>query len=305
MDLREDKMSEEIVTFGGTRSLVGILHRPGSAALRSDLPAVLLLNAGILHRVGPNRLYVNIARKLEQQGFHVLRFDVWGIGDSQDRTGIRESTTFYDDALEAMELLRRRLGVDRFMLMGICMGAKIALGVAERDPRAESLILMEGIYVKSARYHVSRMLDPEKWRRILTGESYVVHEARRRIGRLMKAGPGASKPTTTGGAASTIHLEEDSGRKMGQTLRALLDRGAKIMMVFRDGNEIAYNYRLRRVGDDISAVGLPPGMDVTFVRYADHTFTPLVSQELLLGVVMRWIKDAYPNVDTSPVALAT
>ena len=57
-------MSEEIITFGKTRALVGILHKPVGPAPRADLPAVLLLNAGLLHRVGPNRLYVKIARQL-------------------------------------------------------------------------------------------------------------------------------------------------------------------------------------------------------------------------------------------------
>ncbi len=77
---------------------------------------------------------------------------------------------------------------------------------------------------------------------------------------------------------------------MKEKLGALLERGTKIILIFRDGNEIAYNYRLRKEGDEIFAVGLPRGLDVVFIRFADHTFTPILSQDLLLKAMMRWIE---------------
>jgi hypothetical protein len=72
-------MNEEAVLIGG--SLVGILSRP-PAGVDPAMPGVLLLNAGRIHRVGPNRLYVAIARRLAAMGFAVCRFDLSGIGDS-------------------------------------------------------------------------------------------------------------------------------------------------------------------------------------------------------------------------------
>lgn len=295
-------MSEEIVTFGDTRSLVGILHRPEGAAANRDLPAVLLLNAGILHRVGPNRLYVEIARRLARSGFAVLRFDVWGIGDSMDHSAVREGRTFFDDTVDAMNALHQRLGSGRFMLMGICMGAQIALEVASRDSRVESLVLMEGIYVKSARYHVSRVLDPRKWVRVLTGRSELVKKVRGRAARLL----GRRAPAKTESAAKpslTLFLDERRDRNMKEKLDALLRRGTRTLLVFRDGNEIAYNYRLRRAGDDIVAHGLPAGLEVEFVRFADHTFTPLASQELLMKVTTRWIARTYSNSEPAKIAV--
>ena len=288
-------MSEEIITFGKTRTLVGILHKPEASAPRADLPAVLLFNAGLLHRVGPNRLYVKIARQLERSGFHVLRFDVWGIGDSQDHAGETKGT-FVDDTLEAFEVLHQRLGATRFMLMGICMGAQIALEVASRDARVESLALMEGIYVKSARYHLSRLLNARKWKRVITGESQMVKRLRQKLlkpsGNNLDQQQSAteSKGSTTGNGNVTSFLDENRDKNMRQKLGALLERGTKIILIFRDGNEIAYNYRLRKKGDEIFAVGLPRGLDVVFVKFADHTFTPLLSQDLLVNAMMKWIE---------------
>ena len=286
-------MSEEIITFGKTRTLVGILHKPEGPAPRADLPAVLLLNAGLLHRVGPNRLYVKIARQLERSGFHVLRFDVWGIGDSQDHAGETKGT-FVDDTLEAFEVLNQRLGATRFMLMGICMGAQIALEVASRDPRVDSLALVEGIYVKSARYHLSRILSPRKWKRVFTGESQMVKRLRQKLVKHSGNSSDNRQPATeskgspTGNGNLTSFLDQNRNKNMKEKLGTLLERGTKIILIFRDGNEIAYNYRLRKEGDEIFAVGLPRGLDVVFVRFADHTFTPLLSQDLLLKAMMRW-----------------
>jgi alpha/beta superfamily hydrolase len=69
------------VLFGRTRSLVGIITDPPEAERDPQRPAIVCLNAGIIHRVGPHRLYVKMARTLAAMGFVVLRFDFSGIGD--------------------------------------------------------------------------------------------------------------------------------------------------------------------------------------------------------------------------------
>jgi pimeloyl-ACP methyl ester carboxylesterase len=281
-------MSEQVVTFGKHRTLVGILHRP--AIPRVDLPTVVLLNAGILHRVGPNRLYVTIARRLAALGFTVLRFDVWGIGDSQDHDGaLDRDKTFVDDTIEALDMLGDRVAARQYLVMGICMGARIGLEVAARDTRVTGLALMEGIYLKSLRYHVRRALAPEKWARVLTGRSHLVKQVRRAVARKLGAEP--QKVTT---APTSLKLFPDEGGANTQTkLQMLLERGVQIQLVFRDGNEVSFNYQLRRTGDEIVALGLPPGLEVAFIPFADHTFTPLVSQDLLLRTMSSWCSRHY------------
>ena len=83
MDYRVGFMKEEAVVFGATSSLVGVVTDPVVGARdKEDLPAIILLNAGIAHRVAPHRLYVNMARRFADMGFTVLRFDFSGVGDS-------------------------------------------------------------------------------------------------------------------------------------------------------------------------------------------------------------------------------
>ena len=55
-------MNEQPRFFGPGGGLFGIETLP--AQRREGAPTVLLLNAGLLHRVGPNRFNVELARRL-------------------------------------------------------------------------------------------------------------------------------------------------------------------------------------------------------------------------------------------------
>ncbi|NNF65268.1 MAG: alpha/beta hydrolase, partial [Acidimicrobiia bacterium] len=74
-------MNEQIIYFGENRNLLGILTVPDHP--RPDAPTIVLLNAGLLHRVGPNRLHVAVARRLAAKGYSSFRFDMAGVGDSE------------------------------------------------------------------------------------------------------------------------------------------------------------------------------------------------------------------------------
>ena len=78
-------MREQAVLFGKTRSLAGVVTDPPKSTEDRKRPAIVLLNSGLVHKVGPNRLNVKLARMLATMGFPVLRFDLSGIGDSKYR----------------------------------------------------------------------------------------------------------------------------------------------------------------------------------------------------------------------------
>ena len=127
---------EKAVRFGTTASLVGVLTEAVAGTPDADRPAVLFLNSGILHRVGSCRMHVRLARALSAEGFHCLRFDYSGIGDSDQR---RDSLSFEESAVvetrEAMDYLAKAKGTKRFVLMGLCSGADMAHETALADER--------------------------------------------------------------------------------------------------------------------------------------------------------------------------
>src|SRR6202011_2523644 len=92
--------------------------------------------AGAVHHVGPNRLYVALARHLARLGHIVLRMDIAGIGDSPASAGEPDNVVYSSHALrdvsKAIEYLQRHWGAHELRAVGLCSGAYHALkaGVA-------------------------------------------------------------------------------------------------------------------------------------------------------------------------------
>ena len=80
-------MNQQVCNFGTDGHLFGILTTPDEEVRVEGAPIALILNAGIVHRIGPFRLNVDIARQLAELGFSTLRMDLSGLGDSGPRTG--------------------------------------------------------------------------------------------------------------------------------------------------------------------------------------------------------------------------
>src|SRR5262249_41216571 len=157
------RMTERVHTFGSHRGLVGILTEPDAESVRGGSPAIVFSNIGLNHRVGPNRLFVELARKLATNGLRSLRFDPSGVGGRAARPGTgpdRGRATL--DAGEAMAFLQRR-GTDRFVLVGLCSGVDSAHGVALQDRRVVGAIFIDGYAYRNGgfwlRFWTSRYLQ--------------------------------------------------------------------------------------------------------------------------------------------------
>ena len=123
---------EQAVTFGPDATLIGVYN---PAAASADV-CCLLINAGVLHRIGPHRLNVKIARSLAQGGVASLRFDLSGRGDSRATAGTNSySEQAVHDLRAAMDFVQRNGGPRRFIVFGICSGAVNAFQIAVADPR--------------------------------------------------------------------------------------------------------------------------------------------------------------------------
>src|SRR5262249_530045 len=106
---------------------------------------VLMINVGTNYHIGPNRMYVRMARDLAARGYRSLRFDLARIGDSRSVNEFSEQR-MYDkaqiaDVKWAMDAMERR-GCDRFVLLGLCSGAYMAFQTALNDLRVTGQVLM-------------------------------------------------------------------------------------------------------------------------------------------------------------------
>ncbi len=133
-------LSESALQFGENGRLLGILTTPRHADSR--LPVVVIPNTGIEHRVGPNRLHVQVARALSARGYICLRFDLAGLGDSDPVPGAAPSAAA--DLAEALDALDLRFPGSAYTLIGLCSGAHDAHQFGKTDARVSGLFLIDG-----------------------------------------------------------------------------------------------------------------------------------------------------------------
>jgi pimeloyl-ACP methyl ester carboxylesterase len=87
-----------------------------------------------------------LAIQLAAMGFHVLRFDYHGIGDSSAEVGVGQFDIWLDDVALAVRELVDISGVQAPALVGLRMGALLAVeALAGRGLRAKGLVLWEPV----------------------------------------------------------------------------------------------------------------------------------------------------------------
>src|SRR5690606_5668052 len=120
-------------------------------------------NAGLVHRMGPYRLHVQMARRLAAQGYVVLRFDQSGLGDSTLSPRVSDNRK-RDELAAALDLVARETGVARFVLGGLCSGADDAFNLAPLERRVVGLMLLDGVGYPTRghqiRHYLPRLLSP-------------------------------------------------------------------------------------------------------------------------------------------------
>lgn len=268
-------LRDEVVRFGPDEELVGILTQPDGAAQT----AVLLLNAGVLHRIGPHRLHVSLARRLAELGFPALRLDLGGIGDS---VASSDAPTFRETAVNDTRLAMSGLDARRHVIFGICAGADNALATALVDDRVAGIVLVDPyVYpnrramLRDLRAKLDRMGPRDAVRR---GIRVVTRQVRVRIERLRDRKK-PEEPAPQGREPPPI---EDFRGQLG----ALVKRGVHILAVYSGSLGTSYNHE-----DQLFELfpELRGKVDRAYFPHANHTFTELAAQSALIDTVSRWI----------------
>jgi alpha-beta hydrolase superfamily lysophospholipase len=126
--------------------LVGTLTEPQSAPCLGV--CAVLLNAGGIYHIGPNRMWVEAARRWATRGVSTLRLDLEGIGDADgDGTPYADDGALYvpelvPQASAAIDALQSRGVADRFVIGGLCSGAYWALHAALDDDRVVAAMML-------------------------------------------------------------------------------------------------------------------------------------------------------------------
>ena len=266
-------MKERVLQLRRDRGLLGILT-PAPPSKASDM-ACVLMNAGVIHRIGPHRLNVKLARHFAERGMSALRLDLSGLGDSLPESAGR---SFADQAIQdirtAMDQLQRMLGIRRFMVSGLCSGAAVGFRAALADPRIVAVQLLDPYVYRTRRaalrYYFDRMRLPEAW-----------SEA---VGNLVQRG--AAKEESFGMLGDFV--KDPPIVEFARDLRSLIDRGVNVMCVYTGSLLQTYNYRAQ-LDEVMRPFGLAGRVRVEHMPDSTHTFLDLASQRRLIELTDDWL----------------
>jgi dienelactone hydrolase len=125
-------VTERPVILAAPRQVFAIVTEPLRAEVRRR--GVILLNAGATYHIGPNRMYVSLARRWARRGYVVMRMDLTGLGDSTVALQGAGCEVFphtaIDDIGAAIEFMQLHYGVNDVTLGGLCAGAYHSLRAA-------------------------------------------------------------------------------------------------------------------------------------------------------------------------------
>lgn len=286
------------IDAGEGAALFGVMCRPAAGQWPSDGPSILMFNAGAVHAIGPNRLWVRLARRWAARGVRVLRVDITGIGDSDARVGALDNVVYSPhamrDVVAALAYLRTREGATACHVMGLCSGAYHAFKAATGRLGIDSALMINPltyfwvpgtpltdikdyeVISLGSRYR-TLFLTGDPWRRLVRGEldlRVIGSVAWRTLARNL------SLPLRALARKLHLPLKNDLARE----LRRAADDGVPLRFVFA-ANAPGYALLAQQSGGAFSIAQRRGEVSVTFVADADHTFTGVDARDRLVHVL--------------------
>jgi pimeloyl-ACP methyl ester carboxylesterase len=295
---------EILIIRAGRDDIVGTYHRPtvrgdvGTGAREAGV-ACVFVNAGHLPRDGHAGIMVETAERLAARGYPVFRFDLPGLGDSPGEVPADLNRLFammgegrYVEPLKAVVAeVRKRYGIPRVVLGGLCGGAVASVMAAVQVPASIAGIVALELElvpptVEGSRSLVGRLFARDAWLRVLAGES----RANRYVPALA-----ALLPRAVGRAL----LPRNANVAAIEALAQFLDSGAPMLLVMAGGRLRDSIYR------QIRGAVLPRGSDRRVWRRSipgtNHIFTTGMAKPRVVEEVGAWCDEFFAPWSHDPV----
>lgn len=292
--------------------VVGVPHR------RPTPPrAVLLPNAGATRRIGPGRLYVDLARSLYRDGWIVLRVDLSGLGDSDARGDSREGEVYSASAVGEVRALARWLrqeyGAVDCRGVGLCSGAYHAFKAAVAGDELDGVVAINPLtffwradaqpavpdykLIGEMRRYRAATGSGGRLRRLLRGEVDLAYVASVLAARAAGALRDASRECAR---CLRWPLTDD----LAAEVRRVLTRRASLDFVFARGDPGIELLR-RQGGRQVRRLERDGRFGVHFIEHADHTFTRHARRQELIDTVIGLLNTprVRPDPDRSALGL--
>jgi dienelactone hydrolase len=292
------RLIERALFVDEERTLFAIATQPENPADSSSLKrhGVVMLNGGATSHIGPNRMYVELARRWAARGYFVLRLDLAGLGDSATRRGQNGNEVYpsgaLDDVSAAIKFLRLEFPVQHVTLTGLCAGAYHALRSAVSGLDVNTVLLVNPLtfywkqgsklsdlqvaeVVRNPGIYAERLLYLKSWRKLLRGRVNLwrvfmvfLHRA------LLTAGSSVRDLSRL----LNIRLPRD----LGWELQSLAARGVRIVFLFARG-DVGEDLLRVQGGSAVRSIG--DRCRVHVIDGADHVFSQSAARRKLLQLL--------------------
>jgi pimeloyl-ACP methyl ester carboxylesterase len=294
-------------------TLFGFFGRPTVDPLGVGI--VLLPGGSTPLSTNRNRFSVRVCREMAASGYHSMRFDYHGAGES---TGMIErldlAQPFVHDLRAAVAWMQER-GVREFVFVGSCFGGRTGLSAAPAIPGTKAVVMISppvrdesmgerGTITAALEWSLGRYLRRALHPRTIAGLFDANH--RKIYARYVRMKRHALSARRRNGSSPTDAAPspvQAAGRNLLEPLAALVDRRVPVLflfgetevhhMEFQRAREGALGEILDRAGDLIEVVTIPGRV---------HGLPSLRVQDAAAELVSEWLSR---RTDAAPIGAAS
>ncbi|HXE14571.1 MAG TPA: hypothetical protein VN633_20765 [Bryobacteraceae bacterium] len=258
----------------------GIIAEPAKGSTPADT-CLLFLNPGAVRHIGPNRMWVEIARKWAARGVPSLRMDFHGIGEADGQPASEVGGLYQSTAIEqigaAIDVMRSRTRIMQFAVIGLCSGAFWGFHSLVNFAEIRSGILLNPRLFfwdpnidrrRILRRTVNGFTSSKTWSRLARGKITT---------KRIKQGVRAMVHKFSANGDEQLQI---SPAEMSRALTAIQRNKSKFTLIFTEGEPL-----LREMEEEFWLPSKAHSLHCVRVPGGGHTFRPLWAQSMIHELV--------------------
>lgn len=260
-------------------------------------PLVVFINSGVNIRSGYGRQTTDMARSLAASGIASFRWDLRGVGETEDRPD-GQYPLYVDDTIDELRAVIGSVAPpEGVVLFGICSGAYLAFHTLCADERVRGAVcinlhsfdwdsshdldaIMRRQFRSPASY-ASLLKRKEAWTRLLRGQI--------RIGAIARHLLGAAMGRARARLASLLRSPAARARSVAGRIAALRKRGQHLVLVYSAG-DIGLVDAQAQLGRSPRTVGRRLGRPLAILADTDHNMSTEGAQDRLRAILLDLVR---------------
>jgi alpha/beta superfamily hydrolase len=235
---------------------------------------------------GKNRIRARLARRLAEHGYHALRFDYRGVGESGGTPAAVDMSTPFSEDIVAVARWLAEQGLHRLILVGSCFGAWSALMASPELPGLEGLVMLRAPTHRDHREVVGASRSIADWTRAAKRfrPSYLFDARRRRTYRKMVR----AKVTSLLPRRWTSRVRS----RFSTGVVALFDRGIPVFFLYSEDDHFHRDLQSELDnGLGLAIETAPPPTRIVLTSERLQGFATLRAQDFILNEVVSWVDE--------------